>query len=149
MRGRWSCLECPAGSVHPVLLPSQDYKGRWKIRRPVESINSPSLRHSVYTALFIITEKASSVRVSKMKFVLVNALAVAGITMAQQTGWGQCGGRDWTGPVTCVSGYFCQYSNEWYSQCVPGKYLRTPRGQFPLSALTQCYLPRHWPPDLD
>ncbi|KAG9052851.1 hypothetical protein FS842_009157, partial [Serendipita sp. 407] len=34
--------------------------------------------------------------------------------------YGQCGGINWTGPTTCVSGYTCQYSNDWYSQCVPG-----------------------------
>ena len=25
-----------------------------------------------------------------------------------------------TGSTSCVSGYTCQYSNDWYSQCVPG-----------------------------
>ncbi|VUC31222.1 unnamed protein product [Clonostachys rosea] len=33
--------------------------------------------------------------------------------------FGQCGGQGWTGPTACASGYKCQYSNEWYSQCVP------------------------------
>ncbi|PPR01176.1 hypothetical protein CVT24_006052 [Panaeolus cyanescens] len=34
--------------------------------------------------------------------------------------WGQCGGRDYTGETVCVSGAYCSYSNEWYSQCIPG-----------------------------
>ncbi|CAA7268822.1 unnamed protein product [Cyclocybe aegerita] len=31
-----------------------------------------------------------------------------------------CGGNGWTGATTCVSGYVCTVSNEWYSQCIPG-----------------------------
>jgi beta-xylosidase len=38
---------------------------------------------------------------------------------AQSPAWGQCGGSGWSGATTCVSGYCCQFSNEWYSQCVP------------------------------
>src|ERR1700674_3046719 len=34
--------------------------------------------------------------------------------------YGQCGGQGYTGPTCCVSGNTCQYSNQWYSQCVPG-----------------------------
>ncbi|KAI1122008.1 carbohydrate-binding module family 1 protein [Nemania abortiva] len=40
--------------------------------------------------------------------------------IAQQQAWGQCGGIDWTGPSTCVSGYTCSFLNDYYSQCVPG-----------------------------
>lgn len=32
--------------------------------------------------------------------------------------WGQCGGKTWTGPTTCVSPYKCTYVNDWYSQCL-------------------------------
>ena len=40
---------------------------------------------------------------------------------AAQTGaWGQCGGIGFSGSTSCVSGYTCVYSNDWYSQCVPG-----------------------------
>jgi len=34
--------------------------------------------------------------------------------------WGQCGGLNWTGPKTCVSGTCCTFSNDYYSQCIPG-----------------------------
>ncbi|KAG8750808.1 hypothetical protein FRC14_000208 [Serendipita sp. 396] len=40
--------------------------------------------------------------------------------LAEVPAYGQCGGLNWTGETTCVSGYTCQYSNDWYSQCVPG-----------------------------
>jgi cellulose 1,4-beta-cellobiosidase len=33
--------------------------------------------------------------------------------------WGQCGGNQWTGAKTCVSGGCCRAQNEWYSQCIP------------------------------
>ena len=32
--------------------------------------------------------------------------------------WGQCGGIGWTGGSVCVSPYTCEYSNDWYSQCL-------------------------------
>lgn len=56
-----------------------------------------------------------------MKFnkTLSGALLV-GAAQAQSGAWGQCGGNGWTGPTTCISGYTCTYSNDWYSQCLPG-----------------------------
>lgn len=56
-----------------------------------------------------------------MKFSLFAAIAaVSSLALAQQPAWGQCGGIGWTGQTTCVAGYTCVYSNDWYSQCVPG-----------------------------
>ncbi|KAI0466236.1 carbohydrate-binding module family 1 protein [Xylaria cf. heliscus] len=43
-----------------------------------------------------------------------------GAVIAQQQAWGQCGGINWSGPFTCVSGYTCSVLNDYYSQCVPG-----------------------------
>lgn len=34
-------------------------------------------------------------------------------------GWGKCGGQNWAGPTCCISGFSCQFRNEWYSQCAP------------------------------
>nr|AGI55995.1 mEos2-CBM1(Cel6A) fusion [synthetic construct] len=34
--------------------------------------------------------------------------------------WGQCGGQNWSGPTCCASGSTCVYSNDYYSQCLPG-----------------------------
>ncbi|KAF3037634.1 hypothetical protein E8E12_004733 [Didymella heteroderae] len=49
------------------------------------------------------------------------ALVLAPATvLAQAPLWGQCGGNGWTGATTCASGSYCQYSNAYYSQCVPG-----------------------------
>ncbi|KAF3919583.1 Polygalacturonase [Dactylellina cionopaga] len=48
------------------------------------------------------------------------ALALAAGAAAQQSAYGQCGGANWTGATSCVSGYTCVYSNDFYSQCVPG-----------------------------
>lgn len=51
---------------------------------------------------------------------LAAALSNIDLALAQGAAWSQCGGVGWTGATTCVSGYTCQFSNEWYSQCVPG-----------------------------
>ncbi|RYP42982.1 hypothetical protein DL770_011903 [Monosporascus sp. CRB-9-2] len=32
--------------------------------------------------------------------------------------WAQCGGANWSGPTTCVSGAQCVKQNEWYYQCL-------------------------------
>ncbi|KAF3925466.1 Polygalacturonase [Orbilia brochopaga] len=50
----------------------------------------------------------------------IAALAIAAGAAAQQSAYGQCGGVNWTGATSCVSGYTCVYSNDYYSQCVPG-----------------------------
>ncbi|KAK6523582.1 hypothetical protein TWF281_001563 [Arthrobotrys megalospora] len=56
-----------------------------------------------------------------MQYKLLAALvALVPSAAAQAAVWGQCGGSGWTGPTTCVSGSTCVYSNEWYSQCLPG-----------------------------
>ncbi|KAL0634866.1 Beta-glucosidase cel3A [Maublancomyces gigas] len=57
-----------------------------------------------------------------MKTIL--ALAAVSVLPAfvagQQSAWGQCGGNGYTGPTTCVSGYYCNKQNDFYSQCIPG-----------------------------
>ncbi|KAH9079922.1 hypothetical protein Ae201684P_007630 [Aphanomyces euteiches] len=55
-----------------------------------------------------------------MKFAIASALvAVASvIELANAQGaaaWAQCGGQGFTGPTTCVQGYTCKVSNQWYS----------------------------------
>ncbi|KAF2762308.1 putative mannan endo-1,4-beta-mannosidase F [Pseudovirgaria hyperparasitica] len=56
-----------------------------------------------------------------MKFVLVlSIVAAVVIVYAQVEEYGKCGGQGYSGSIACVSGYFCQYQNQWYSQCVPG-----------------------------
>ncbi|KAL2061002.1 hypothetical protein VTL71DRAFT_9054 [Oculimacula yallundae] len=47
-------------------------------------------------------------------------LSVVTAVSAQSGAYGQCGGKDWKGATTCVSGYVCTFSNEYYSQCIPG-----------------------------
>ncbi|KAK0657039.1 putative cellulase precursor [Cercophora newfieldiana] len=50
--------------------------------------------------------------------ILAGAFATG--ALAQGGAWSQCGGNNWSGPFTCVSGYTCVYENDWYSQCRPG-----------------------------
>ncbi|TFK60319.1 hypothetical protein BDN72DRAFT_535054 [Pluteus cervinus] len=47
-------------------------------------------------------------------------LYLSGNALAAVPLYGQCGGANWTGETTCVSGATCSYSNEYYSQCVAG-----------------------------
>ncbi|KAF2128175.1 glycoside hydrolase family 10 protein [Dothidotthia symphoricarpi CBS 119687] len=52
-------------------------------------------------------------------------LAVVGLTsttgvLAAVPAYGQCGGQGYTGETTCVQGYRCNKTNDWYSQCVQG-----------------------------
>ncbi|KAG8771406.1 hypothetical protein FRC12_003634 [Ceratobasidium sp. 428] len=41
-------------------------------------------------------------------------------TRASVPAYGQCGGIGYTGSTVCDSGSVCTYSNDYYSQCVPG-----------------------------
>ncbi|KAI0067273.1 beta-1,4-endoxylanase [Artomyces pyxidatus] len=58
-----------------------------------------------------------------MKLVSHSSLTLVAVyfqlASAQQAVWGQCGGIDWKGATTCVAGTVCQYSNAYYSQCIP------------------------------
>ncbi|KAJ3050919.1 hypothetical protein HK097_008093, partial [Rhizophlyctis rosea] len=56
---------------------------------------------------------------------LSTALAATGV-VAQQQAWQQCGGIGWGGGTTCVSGYYCNKLNDYYSQCVPGQATNQP-----------------------
>lgn len=48
------------------------------------------------------------------------ALLLVQGTAGQSQAYQQCGGINWTGATTCVSGYTCRVLNDWYYQCVPG-----------------------------
>ncbi|KAF6833678.1 endoglucanase 3 precursor [Colletotrichum plurivorum] len=52
----------------------------------------------------------------------ITALAALASAAAAQTAgpWDQCGGQGWSGATSCVAGYTCTVSNQWYSQCLPG-----------------------------
>jgi len=55
-----------------------------------------------------------------VKNILLAAVAVlAPVAMAQGAAYAQCGGTGFTGSTSCVSGYTCTESNEYYSQCLP------------------------------
>ncbi|QRV95364.1 glycoside hydrolase family 6 protein [Ceratobasidium sp. AG-Ba] len=48
------------------------------------------------------------------------AAFMASAVSAQQPMYAQCGGINWTGGTTCVSGASCQKLNDYYFQCLPG-----------------------------
>ncbi|KAG6011147.1 hypothetical protein E4U54_008263 [Claviceps lovelessii] len=57
-----------------------------------------------------------------MKY-LLSGVAFAAAVIANKAGpYERCGGKDWTGPTSCVAGFNCTYSNEYYSQCSPLPY---------------------------
>ncbi|KAF3090070.1 hypothetical protein TWF569_006420 [Orbilia oligospora] len=54
------------------------------------------------------------------------ALGLTASTVSAQSGaWQQCGGVQYTGPTTCVSGYSCKYLNDYYWQCIPSDQVGT------------------------
>lgn len=46
--------------------------------------------------------------------------ALTGTAFAQSGPYAQCGGKNWDGAKTCVSGWKCTVINDWYSQCLVG-----------------------------
>lgn len=55
-----------------------------------------------------------------MKVTFSAVVAAATTAAAQNSAYSQCGGQNWSGSTTCVSGFTCQRQNEYYSQCLPG-----------------------------
>ncbi|KAL7930531.1 carbohydrate-binding module family 1 protein [Trichoderma chlorosporum] len=70
---------------------------------PPPASSSTTLRTSTTTASRTTTSSKTS---------------TSGAPTCTQTHYGQCGGDGYTGCKTCASGTTCQYSNEWYSQCL-------------------------------
>jgi len=58
--------------------------------------------------------------VVKMLYAIAILLASASAVSAQAAAYAQCGGTGYSGATTCVSGYVCTYSSQYYSQCIPG-----------------------------
>lgn len=56
---------------------------------------------------------------TKAKLTSTLAPAATGTATVLGAAWSQCGGQGVSGPGTCVAGWKCVESNEWYSQCVP------------------------------
>ncbi|KAF2205237.1 1,4-beta cellobiohydrolase [Delitschia confertaspora ATCC 74209] len=56
----------------------------------------------------------------KTATLLAAAAAVTTATAADAPLYGQCGGMNWSGATTCVSGSYCFKQGDWYSQCLPG-----------------------------
>ncbi|KAF9697944.1 hypothetical protein EKO04_004232 [Ascochyta lentis] len=54
------------------------------------------------------------------RYSLAYSALMATAAAAQGTAYAQCGGNGWSGATTCVSGFHCEYQNDWYSQCIPG-----------------------------
>ena len=48
-------------------------------------------------------------------------LSLTGLVFAEAAPYAQCGGKGHSGSTTCVSGWTCQYQNDWYSQCLECK----------------------------
>jgi cellulase len=58
--------------------------------------------------------KATTSSTTTTKATTTSSAAGSTCTAAQ---WAQCGGIGYTGCTTCASGYKCNYSNDYYSQC--------------------------------
>ncbi|KAF9872358.1 hypothetical protein CkaCkLH20_10185 [Colletotrichum karsti] len=56
----------------------------------------------------------------KLVYVVAASVSFCEYAYGQQAAWAQCGGIGHSGGTTCISGYYCRYQNDWYSQCVPG-----------------------------
>ncbi|KAF2033040.1 hypothetical protein EK21DRAFT_109488 [Setomelanomma holmii] len=50
----------------------------------------------------------------------VTFLSSTSAVLAAVAPWGQCGGVNWSGEISCQSGYACNKQNDYYSQCIPG-----------------------------
>ncbi|KAJ4399445.1 hypothetical protein N0V91_009454 [Didymella pomorum] len=68
------------------------------------------------------------------RYSYVFSALIATAVAADGAAYAQCGGNGFTGATTCVSGYTCQYQNDYYSQCVPGSAAVTTKAAAPTKA---------------
>ncbi|VDB95296.1 unnamed protein product [Peniophora sp. CBMAI 1063] len=76
------------------------------------------LRYDVPQSALVDRTKKAMAR--SLGLIVLGLRLLASPVMGQGVAYSQCGGIGWTGPSTCVSGYVCTYSNDYYSQCIPG-----------------------------
>jgi len=118
-------------SVSRVRIAALSEGGRYKYSRWFFSVDKlfsrPSSKHDylafytlVHSLLSCLWQTDIPLATSNMFTQIITLAALATAALAQSPAYGQCGGNGWTGATTCVSGYTCQLSNAYYSQCVPG-----------------------------
>ncbi|KAH0346131.1 carbohydrate-binding module family 1 protein, partial [Aureobasidium melanogenum] len=76
----------------------------------------------VSTSAAAVTSKPATTLSTMVKTSEAAAPATSAASSGSSSGtaahWGQCGGKGWTGPTTCISGTTCKVQNDWYSQCL-------------------------------
>lgn len=95
----------------------------------ISPLVSLCLLYGLTQILFCISQALTMARYSFV-FSAMIATAVAGDGAA----YAQCGGNGFTGATTCVSGYHCQFQNDYYSQCIPGSAAVTTKAAAPTKA---------------
>lgn len=60
------------------------------------------------------------IRGSSIYFAVIGLTSTTAVLAAVQP-YGQCGGVNHQGETTCVDGWTCTKTNDWYSQCVEGQ----------------------------
>ena len=61
------------------------------------------------------------------KFVFLTT--IISVVRAQAPFYGQCGGLNWQGPNTCITGSTCKFQSVYYSQCEPDTQDRSSQAQ--------------------
>ncbi|CAD0095977.1 unnamed protein product [Aureobasidium mustum] len=110
-------ISCGAGNAAPA--PATSAAGASS--KPATSAVSSKV--PVSTSAAAVTSKPAATTLST---VVKTSEAAAPATSAASSGsgsgtaahWGQCGGKGYTGPTTCVSGTTCKVQNDYYSQCL-------------------------------
>ena len=88
------------------------------------SIAVEFIKRVIARTTFVFVQKlfTKSLTTENMLSKVASALAVltfAGSASAAVEAYGKCGGADYTGETTCVAGFYCFYSSEWYSVRTP------------------------------
>ncbi len=88
---------------------------------PTTTANPPPNSCSVVTVTSMVTTTSTATVTVSSNVAPPTTSAGSGSTGgggATVPKYGQCGGQGWTGGTVCASGSTCQYSNQWYSQCL-------------------------------
>ncbi|KAI0266743.1 glycoside hydrolase superfamily [Gloeopeniophorella convolvens] len=107
-------------SLRHLTWPSEGaWSGIWPTIPPPPVHKCQSLRETLCALTAYWTQSDCFEMWSPLSLLFV-ASSLALPALSQRGAYQQCGGTNWSGVTTCVSGYTCVYANPFYSQCQPG-----------------------------
>ncbi|KKA28497.1 hypothetical protein TD95_003225 [Thielaviopsis punctulata] len=101
-----------SGTVSGGTAATSDFVSTVAAETATDTSQAASATHTTFSTAVVSSTSSSAPATS-------SASSSSGGSASGTVGqYGQCGGTNWTGPTSCVSGFTCKAMNPYYSQCV-------------------------------